>query len=227
MKKMNLLIALNILGLENQNISEDHLTDAYNLKRAEIMSKKASGDVTINELELLEQAKAAISSEIKEKKSISPLVTVQTKSWSNRNPFSVYEDSQAAEDTICPECGFENEPGEVICANCNLQMYRPCPNCGRQVKLNQKRCSKCNTFIQAYDIKRTAYANEVGLKTAAEREIIEEKKDRTDETNRRFMQFGMVQWLIILIFIVSICFLVYQIISKNQYIEPQINNNLV
>lgn len=213
---MDLNTALNILGLKNSDVSEDIVIEAYNRKRAEFLLLSEKKDDEINKYsEIILDAKKIVLSEIgKRKKTLLVKEGVNKINLIDKSLFN-YESPEENEEVICPNCGFINQEGRIICKNCNIQMFRPCPKCGHLVKINQEKCDKCKTYIREYDMRKFSRALEAEQRTKSEREIIRIEKEQTEKRNRQFIALGLIHWLIIIFILFVLCLIIINIVNNN------------
>jgi len=43
----------------------------------------------------------------------------------------------------CPECGFENKPGNLFCTQCRTKLVLRCPQCNSEIEEADRFCGKC------------------------------------------------------------------------------------
>ena len=48
----------------------------------------------------------------------------------------------------CPNCGYENEPGQSFCGSCGARLVLTCQNCGATSPLNFRFCGRCGAELR-------------------------------------------------------------------------------
>jgi len=202
-----------VLGL-NPGASLDQIQEAYQLKRAEIISVDENDPESSAKLILLDQAYHQLIEPAKSDLALLNQMPASQPPNQANNPALAMVDRldspiMASADNVayqaCLHCGSPNPSQSLICSACGQQIARPCPNCGKIVMLSLPVCPRCNTVIREHDKVRLMEGKHVQQQIQNERVVDHVRVTALETAHKKRAEFGCVLWAAVIFGTIFVC----------------------
>lgn len=197
-----------ILHIE-QGASPEQIREAYNIKRADLISLGDTDPTVAEQIRELDEAFTQLDQQ-NTALAIHPAVASRPPVNSilemvNTLDAPIQESSENVVYQPCPYCDGQNPAQATVCTSCGHQISRPCPSCGKQIFLAQAVCPRCNTVIRDHDQNRLADAMVTRQRVEDERLESSIRFEAQENAHRKRASYGCVLWLAIISAIVLVC----------------------